>query len=150
MHRKIGALGQKLAQQPIGVLARAPLPGTVRVAEVHPHARCLGQLPVPGHFLALIVGQRLAQRLCNQVELGRKRRQRALSRGIGQPFAQMRHMGGKLIRTIGQARATAAMTMKAVCYNIQRLARFLEDGVDAFYKTASPSKSVVRLQGGNA
>jgi len=56
-------------------------------------------------------------------------------------------MGGKLIRTIGQARATVAMTMMAACYNLKRLARFLEDGVDAFYK-GKPSKSEVRLQGG--
>ena len=61
----------------------------------------------------------------------------------------MRHMGGKIIRTIGQARATVAMTMMATCYNLRRLARFLEDGVDAFYK-GRPSKTEVRLQGGNA
>jgi IS5 family transposase len=67
----------------------------------------------------------------------------------GAPFAQMRHMGGKLIRTIGQVRAAVAMTMMAACYNLKRLARFLEDGVDAFYK-GGPSKSEVRLQGINA
>ena len=58
-------------------------------------------------------------------------------------------MGGKLIRTIGQARATVAMTMMAACYNLKRLARFLEDEVDAFYK-GRPSKTEVRLQGANA
>ena len=31
-------------------------------------------------------------------------------------------MGGKLIRTIGQARANFAMTMMATCYNLKRLA----------------------------
>lgn len=67
---------------------------------------------------------------------------------VEHPFAQMRHMGGKIIRTIGQARATVAMTMMATCYNLKRLARFLEDGVDAFFK-AKPSKSQVRLQGAN-
>ena len=65
------------------------------------------------------------------------------------PFAQMRHMGGKFIRTIGQARATVAMTMMAACYNLKRLAKFLDDGVDAFYKN-KPSKTEVRLQGANA
>lgn len=59
-------------------------------------------------------------------------------------------MSGKPIRTIGQARATVAMTMMATCYNIKRLARFLKDGVDAFYKAASPSKSEARLKTANA
>ena len=68
---------------------------------------------------------------------------------VEHPFAQMGHMGGKLIRTIGQVRATVAMTMMAACYNLRRLARFLEDGVDAFYKGGA-SKSEVRLQGINA
>ncbi len=61
---------------------------------------------------------------------------------VEHPFAQIQHMGGKLIRTIGQARATGAMTMMATRYNLKRLAGFLKDGVDAFYKAAtSPSKS---------
>lgn len=68
---------------------------------------------------------------------------------VERPFAQMRHMGGKLIRTIGQARATVAMTMMAACYNLKRLAKFLDDGVDAFYKDCL-SKSELRLQGVNA
>lgn len=61
----------------------------------------------------------------------------------------MRHMGGKLIRTLGQARATVAMTMMAACCNLKRLAKFLDDGMVAFYK-ASPSKREVSLQGANA
>ena len=70
---------------------------------------------------------------------------------VEHPFAQIQHMGGKLIRTIGQARATAAMTMMATCYNLKRLAGFLKDGVDAFYKAAtSPSKSETRLKTANA
>ena len=55
----------------------------------------------------------------------------------GDPFAQMlhmRHMGDMFIRIIGQARATVAMTMMAACYNLKRLAKLLDDGVDAFYK----------------
>ena len=48
-------------------------------------------------------------------------------------FAGIRHMGGKFIRTIGQARADAAMTLMAACYNIKRLAMFLGTGVDPFY-----------------
>ena len=68
---------------------------------------------------------------------------------VEHPFAQIRHMGGKLIRTIGQARATMAMTVMAACYNLKRLARFLDDGVDAFYKN-KPLKTEVRLQGVSA
>lgn len=37
-------------------------------------------------------------------------------------FAAIAQMGGKLIRTIGQARANFAMTMMAACYNLKRLA----------------------------
>jgi IS5 family transposase len=80
---------------------------------------------------------------------GRNKRIAKTRARVEHPFAQMRHMGGKLIRTIGQARATVAMTMMATCYNLKRLATFLEDGVDVFYKT-HPSKSEMRLQGGNA
>jgi hypothetical protein len=40
-------------------------------------------------------------------------------------------MGGKLIRTIGQARANFAMTMMAACYNLKRLAYFQKAGITA-------------------
>lgn len=36
-------------------------------------------------------------------------------------FAAIAQMGGKLIRTIGQARANMAMTMVTACYNLKRL-----------------------------
>ena len=42
-------------------------------------------------------------------------------------FAAIEQMGGKSIRTIGQARASFAMTMMVVTYNIKRLT-FLEMG----------------------
>lgn len=48
------------------------------------------------------------------------------------------------MRTIGQARATVGMTMMAACYNMKRLASFLERGVDAFFKPAT-TKAQVRL-----
>ena len=51
-------------------------------------------------------------------------------------FAGIRHLGGKFIRTIGQARADVAMTLMAACYNNKRLAMFLSTGVDPFYKQA--------------
>jgi hypothetical protein len=41
-------------------------------------------------------------------------------------------MGGKLIRTIGQARANMAMTMMAACYNLKRLGDLSEARVVAF------------------
>ena len=43
---------------------------------------------------------------------------------VEHPFAQISHMG-KFIRTIGQARATAAMTMMAACYKLKRLAKLM-------------------------
>ncbi|GCY10551.1 IS5 family transposase [Escherichia coli] len=44
-------------------------------------------------------------------------------------FAAIAQMGGKLIRTMGQARANFAMTMMAACYNIKRLAYFQRAGI---------------------
>jgi len=34
-------------------------------------------------------------------------------------FGAIEQMGGKLLRTIGQARANFAMTMMAACYNLR-------------------------------
>ena len=86
----------------------------------------------------------------SECQKGRNKRIAKTRARVEHPFAQMRHMGGKLIRTIGQARATVAMTMMAVCYNLKRLAKFVDDGVDAFYKDKGmPSKTEVRLQGAN-
>ena len=87
-----------------------------------------------------------AGKALSECQKGRNKRIAKTRARVEHPFAQMRHMGGKLIRTIGQARATVAMTMMAACYNLKRLAKFLDDGVDAFYK-ACPSKSEVCLQG---
>ena len=47
-------------------------------------------------------------------------------------FAAIEQMGGKMIRTIGQARANFAMTMMAACYNMKRLAYFIRAGITAF------------------
>uniref|UniRef100_UPI000AA40844 transposase n=1 Tax=Paracidovorax avenae TaxID=80867 RepID=UPI000AA40844 len=60
-------------------------------------------------------------------------------------FVGIRHLGGNFVRTIGQARATVAMTMRAACYNLKRLASFMDRGVDAFFKP-SATKARVRLQ----
>ena len=48
---------------------------------------------------------------------------------VEHPFAAIVQMGGKLIRTIGQARASFAMTMMAACYNLKRLVYFQEAGI---------------------
>lgn len=47
-------------------------------------------------------------------------------------FAAVAQMGGKLIRTIGQARADFALTMMAACYNLKRLVYFQKVGITAF------------------
>ncbi|MBB6579352.1 hypothetical protein HNP33_003464 [Comamonas odontotermitis] len=57
--------------------------------------------------------------------------------------------GGKFVRTIEQTRATTVMTMMAARYNLKRLASFLENKVDAFFKPTR-SKRQVRLQTGRA
>ena len=41
-------------------------------------------------------------------------------------------MGGKLLRTIGHARANFALTMMAACYNLKRLVYFQRAGIKAF------------------
>ena len=47
-------------------------------------------------------------------------------------FAAIEQMGGKLLRTIGQARANFAMMMMAACYNLKRLVYFRKAGIEAF------------------
>src|SRR3954471_19440090 len=61
VHAEVGALWKVLAQQPVGVLVRAALPGAVGIAEVDRHASLDPQLGVLGHFRSLIPGQRLPQ-----------------------------------------------------------------------------------------
>lgn len=46
-------------------------------------------------------------------------------------FAAIEQMGGKLIRTVGQARANFAMTMMAACYNLKRVVYFRKAGIEA-------------------
>lgn len=47
-------------------------------------------------------------------------------------FAGIEQMGGKLIRTIGQARANFAMTMMAASYNLKRLVYLKRAGIEVF------------------
>ena len=51
----------------------------------------------------------------------RNRRIATVRARVEHVFGSIAQMGGKLLRTIGQARADFAMTMMAVCYNLKRL-----------------------------
>jgi hypothetical protein len=55
--RLSAALGEVLAEQPVSVLIRWPLPRAGLVAEVRGHARRGGDLGVQRHHLALALGQ---------------------------------------------------------------------------------------------
>lgn len=65
-------------------------------------------------------------------QLGRNHRIAKVRARVEHVFASIDQMGGKLIRTIGQARANFAMTMMAACYNMKRLAYFSKAGIVAF------------------
>lgn len=118
--------------------------GDVYADRGYPSAQRSEMLKVLGHREHI---QRKAKpgRPLSECQKGRNKRIAKTRARVEHPFAQMRHMGGKFIRTIGQARATVAMTMMAACYNLKRLAMFLQTGVDAFYKSTT-SKSEERLQ----
>jgi putative transposase len=60
---EVGALGEVLAQQAVGVLVGAPLPGAVRVAEEDVEPSVDAELGVLGHLGALVPGQRSAELL---------------------------------------------------------------------------------------
>ena len=55
------ACGKELAQQPVGVLVRAPLPGTLRMGKVDTHLCLLGEKPMLPHLLSLIVREGTAK-----------------------------------------------------------------------------------------
>ncbi|MCC4607767.1 IS5 family transposase [Xanthomonas campestris pv. zinniae] len=85
----------------------------------------------------------------SECQKGRNQRIAKKRAKVEHAFADIRHMGGKFVRTIGQVRATVGMTMMAACYNMKRLASFLERGVDAFFKPAT-AKAQVRPQAATA
>ena len=91
--------------------------------------------------------QRKAQKGKPLSECQERRNQRIAKRRarVEHVFAGIRHTGGKFVRSIGQARATVTMTMMAACYNIKRLASFLENEVDSFFKSGT-SKTQARVQ----
>ena len=67
--------------------------------------------------------QRKAQRnrALSERQKERNRRIATVRARVEHVFGSIAQMGGKLLRTIGQARADFAMTMMAVCYNLKRL-----------------------------
>ena len=69
------------------------------------------------------VGHRKAQRnrALSERQKERNRRIATVRARVEHVFGSIAPMGGKLLRTIGQARADFAMTMMAVCYNLKRL-----------------------------
>ena len=69
--------------------------------------------------------------LLSQCQQRRNRRIAKTCARVEHVFAAIEQMGGKLLRTIGQARANFAMTMMAACYNLKRLVYFLEVGIKA-------------------
>src|SRR5262245_46945342 len=56
-----GGLGEVLALQAVGVLVGATLPRRARVAKVDRYAEVCGDVGVPGHFDALVPGDRSDQ-----------------------------------------------------------------------------------------
>lgn len=61
-------------------------------------------------------------RVLSECQKGRNRRIATVRARVEHVFGAIAQMGGKMLRTIGQARADFAMTMMAVCYNLKRLA----------------------------
>jgi hypothetical protein len=58
---EVQSSGEVLAQQTVGVLVAAPLPGRVRIAEEHPHPGFDGEPLMLGHLMSQVPGQRLGQ-----------------------------------------------------------------------------------------
>jgi hypothetical protein len=71
---QVGALGQVLAEQAIGVLVGAPLPRAARVTELDLYAGINGELEVLSHLPTLIPGQRATQLLGQPQHRGGQRR----------------------------------------------------------------------------
>lgn len=55
--REVGAFGKVLAEDSVGVLVGATLPGTVRVREEHRNPGRCRERGVGGEFLALVPGE---------------------------------------------------------------------------------------------
>ena len=74
MSGEVGAFGEVLTEETVGVLVGSTLPWTLRVAEVDVEVGICAELSVLGHFGALVPGQGAAEllgqggdRLCDGV-----------------------------------------------------------------------------------
>ena len=79
---QVRALRQVLSEEPIGVLAGAALPGAMGVAEVNLDSGLSGQFGMARHLLPLVIGQGLAQRCGDAIELTTVARQGGGGGGI--------------------------------------------------------------------
>ena len=102
--REVGALGEVLPEQPVGVLVGAALPGALRVAEVHLQAEVDLQPGVLGQLGALVPGQRAAQVLGQRAELGGDRVADGLGArpGDGRPVLDARAVAAGQRRQVQQ------------------------------------------------
>ena len=73
-----------------------------------------------------------AKQALSECQQQRNRRIAKVRARVEHVFAAIHQMGGKLIRTISQARADFALTMMATCYNLKRLVYLKKAGIVAF------------------
>src|SRR5260370_3324827 len=85
MDTQVSPLREVLAQESVGVLIAAPLPGAVRVAEVDFYARFDREAQVVCHLMALIPGEATTQLLGQRLYL---RHQRGTNVWSGPPLGQ--------------------------------------------------------------
>jgi hypothetical protein len=106
---------EELAQQPVGVLIRAPLPGALGMSKVHSHLRLLGEEPMFPHLLALVVCEGAAELRGQRTHFAGERAPHG--RGIlGRQRHQQREPGGAFYerpqrRGIGMADEQIALPM---------------------------------------
>ena len=79
MSVEVGAFGEVLAEQTVGVLVGSTLPWTLRVAEVDVEVGLCAELSMLSHFDSLVPGQRLPELLGQ----GDDRRSDSVSYGLG-------------------------------------------------------------------
>ena len=82
---QVAALGEVLAEQAVGVLVGATLPGAAGVAEIDLDAGVDGELEVFGHLPAVVPGQRATQLLGQAQDGGGQRRPHPFG---GEPVGQ--------------------------------------------------------------
>ncbi len=119
--RQVRALGQILAQQAIGVLISAALPGTVRIGKEDLDREPLGQLLVLGHLFAPIIVQGFSQRSRDMPKFLRETLAGTPRiRPIARPFDEVafpvagHRTGGHLDGTLGNRRDVGDLAV-AVC-----------------------------------